>query len=242
MRTAEELLAHPFLHVVYDVAGEDAAAGVGAGDGAVQQAPPLLLRRESIPPIDVSRLQPYVTPEMAMHGVVEEPADAGGGAGGAGIVIVREGWLLKQGQKRKSWKRRFFRLTADGMLRYYSEKPASGGGGGGGGGGDGGGALKALSAWVRAMAGAGTGEGSLQLSSESTMVRSPKPGMPWRIVLGTKELYPELVLESHNLVNYRLLKLQAENEADADAWDRALRVFTSSAAAAAAFLKEAEID
>ena len=68
----------------------------------------------------------------------------------------------------------------------------------------------------------------VQLSAAAHMVRSPKPGMPWRIVVGAKE---------------RLLKLQAESEADAEAWDRAMRVFTSAATAAAAdFLQAAEID
>jgi hypothetical protein len=228
LRSAEELLAHPFLRVAYDAAaGEEEEAGAAGG-----ASPPLLqLRREAIPPIDVSRLPPYVTPEMAMHGVVEEPSgggDGGGGGGGGerqgtGVVIVREGWLLKQGKNRKTWKRRFFRLTAEGQLHYWNEKPAAGAPAAGGGG-----ALKSLASWVRDFAGGGTGEGVVQLSAAAHMVRSPKPGMPWRIVVGAKE---------------RLLKLQAESEADAEAWDRAMRVFTSAATAAAAdFLQAAEID
>jgi len=228
LRSAEELMAHPFLRVAYD-AGEAQSCAA---------PPPLVLKREAIPPIDASRLPLYVTPEMAMQGVAEVPSGSGsgsspprGGAGagagaGAGLMIVREGWLLKQGQARKTWKRRFFRLTAEGLLRYFKEKPSNGrapeaGGGLGGG-------LSALASWVRTVAGAGSGEGVVQLSAAAHMVRSPKPGMPWRIVVGARE---------------RLLKLQAESEADAEGWDRALRVFTSTATSAAAgFLHAAEID
>ena len=35
--------------------------------------------------------------------------------------VVKEGWLNKQGHMRPSWKRRYFRLTAGGMLKYYEE-------------------------------------------------------------------------------------------------------------------------
>ena len=81
---------------------------------------------------------------------------------------------------------------------------------------------------MRSVSFAGTGEGAVQLSAAAHLVRSPKRDKPWRIVVGTKE---------------RLLKLQAESEADAEAWDRALRVFTSAATATAAeFLRQAEID
>ena len=32
------------------------------------------------------------------------------------------GWLTKRGELRKSWKRRFFVLEANGILKYYASK------------------------------------------------------------------------------------------------------------------------
>lgn len=47
------------------------------------------------------------------------------GSGAGGLAVLRQGFLLKRGTGvpgRRSWDRRFFTLTSDGALNYYSEK------------------------------------------------------------------------------------------------------------------------
>jgi len=39
--------------------------------------------------------------------------------------IIQQGWLIKQGFHIHNWKRRYFILGSDAILRYYYEKPAS---------------------------------------------------------------------------------------------------------------------
>lgn len=43
----------------------------------------------------------------------------------AGIVVLKKGYLLKQGSKVKSWKRRWFVFTSNGELAYYADTKAT---------------------------------------------------------------------------------------------------------------------
>ncbi len=63
---------------------------------------------------------------------VIEGGSAGGNLSGAlkkkgpqlGGVLLKQGFLLKQGSKVKSWKRRWFILNTDGELAYFADQKA----------------------------------------------------------------------------------------------------------------------
>ncbi len=51
-------------------------------------------------------------------------AGAGAGAGAGGEEVLKSGFLLKQGSKVKSWKRRWFVFASNGELAYFADRKA----------------------------------------------------------------------------------------------------------------------
>jgi PH domain len=166
--------------------------------------------------------------------------------------IIKQSWLTKQGHRFKTWKKRWFILTGNGLLSYYRGGPPLATGGSGSGGPSGpfsAGDSYALSPAASLSATGAVASGQQQQQSQQapagvidcklynvervlSLKQAPVPGAAFRLVLAKKEVPNASTLASSAGLSEDYLMF-ADTLFEADAWISALDRVVKAARAAA---------